>query len=204
MEKKKVIIIGGGMSGLCAGCYLQMNGYDTEIFELHNIPGGVCTSWKRKGYTFDGCIHWLVGSSPADPFYNLWTELIDMKRLEFVEFDEYLRFVSKEGNVISLFTDINKLEKELMEKAPEDTTFIKNLIKALKKLKHFEMSIDKAPELMNLLDKIKMFFKIFPFLNVFRKFGKKTVWDLGNMCKNPLLKLSFTYHPLFKKFAALG
>jgi phytoene dehydrogenase-like protein len=37
---KKVIIIGAGIAGLSAGCYLRMNGYDTEIFELHTIPGG--------------------------------------------------------------------------------------------------------------------------------------------------------------------
>jgi phytoene dehydrogenase-like protein len=49
MGNKKVIIIGAGIAGLSAGCYLQMNGYDTEIFELHNIPGGLCTGWKRKG-----------------------------------------------------------------------------------------------------------------------------------------------------------
>jgi phytoene dehydrogenase-like protein len=43
----KVIIIGAGVSGLSVGCYLQMNGFDTEIFEMHNLPGGVCTAWKR-------------------------------------------------------------------------------------------------------------------------------------------------------------
>ena len=52
-----------------------MNGYRTQTFERHTIPGGLCTSWKRKGYAFDGCIHWLVGSSPASGFYPLWEEL---------------------------------------------------------------------------------------------------------------------------------
>ena len=64
MEKKKIGIIGAGMAGLSAGCYLQMNGYDTEIFEASNSPGGLVTAWKRKGYAIDGCIHGLVGSSP--------------------------------------------------------------------------------------------------------------------------------------------
>jgi len=54
---EKVIIIGAGVSGPFAGCYLQMNGFDTEIFEMHDLPGEVCTAWKRGGYTFDGCIH---------------------------------------------------------------------------------------------------------------------------------------------------
>ncbi len=80
---KKVIIIGAGIAGLSAGCYLQLNGYDTEIFELHNLPGGLCTSWKRGNYIFDGCIRWVVGSGPANNYYHLWDELIDMKTLKF-------------------------------------------------------------------------------------------------------------------------
>ena len=63
---KSVIIIGAGIAGLTAGSYLQMNGYRTQIYELHTLPGGLCTSWKREGYTIDNSIHWLVGSSPSD------------------------------------------------------------------------------------------------------------------------------------------
>ncbi len=46
---RKIAIIGGGIAGLSAGCYGRMNGYETEIFEMHNVPGGVCTGWTRKG-----------------------------------------------------------------------------------------------------------------------------------------------------------
>ena len=56
LERKKVIIIGAGIAGLSAASYLQRNGYDTEIFEAHSLPGGLCTSWKRVDYTFDYCI----------------------------------------------------------------------------------------------------------------------------------------------------
>jgi phytoene dehydrogenase-like protein len=72
---KSLIIIGAGIAGLSTGCYAQMNGYDSQIFEMHDKPGGVCTSWKRNGYTFDGCIDWLMGTSPGDPFYQIWQEL---------------------------------------------------------------------------------------------------------------------------------
>jgi phytoene dehydrogenase-like protein len=41
-----------------------MNGYRAVIFELHDLPGGLCTDWERKGYTFDGCIHYLVYTDP--------------------------------------------------------------------------------------------------------------------------------------------
>ncbi|MBK7711056.1 MAG: NAD(P)/FAD-dependent oxidoreductase [Bacteroidales bacterium] len=65
INDNSIIIIGAGFSGLAAGIYARMNGYDVTIFEMHNLPGGLCTSWERKGYTFDCCIHWLVGSSPS-------------------------------------------------------------------------------------------------------------------------------------------
>ena len=44
MTDKSIIIIGAGIAGLSAGCYGQMNGYRTQIFEMHNLPGGLCTS----------------------------------------------------------------------------------------------------------------------------------------------------------------
>ena len=51
---KSIIIIGAGMGGLASGIFGQLNDYRTQIFEMHTIPGGQCTSWVRKGYTFDG------------------------------------------------------------------------------------------------------------------------------------------------------
>jgi phytoene dehydrogenase-like protein len=41
---ERSIIIGAGIAGLSAWCYARMNGYRTQIFEMHNIPGGVCTA----------------------------------------------------------------------------------------------------------------------------------------------------------------
>jgi len=72
---KSVIIIGAGIAGLAAGCYAQMNGYRSQIFEMHDLPGGLCTAWERRGYIFDGCIHTLLGSGPGQPYHRMWEEL---------------------------------------------------------------------------------------------------------------------------------
>jgi len=188
---KKINIIGAGIAGLSAGCYLQMKGYETEIFELHNLPGGLCTSWERKGYTFDGCIHWLVGSSPRSNFYNLWNELLDMKSIEFVENNEYLRVEDQNGKMIRVFTDIDQLEQEMLEKAPEDKGLIIEFINAARKLKDFEIPIEKAPETMNLLEGIKLMLTFFPYMRTFKKWLKIPTSDFARKCKNPLLKKTF-------------
>ncbi|MBP1769111.1 MAG: dependent oxidoreductase, partial [Candidatus Aminicenantes bacterium] len=62
MSQPKIVIIGGGIAGLCAGVYLRRCGFETEILEMHAVAGGLATSWGRQGYTFENCIHWLVGS----------------------------------------------------------------------------------------------------------------------------------------------
>ena len=63
MTEKNVIIIGAGIAGLSAGVYAAKAGFKTTILESHIIPGGLSTSWKRKGYLFEGGMHWLTGSS---------------------------------------------------------------------------------------------------------------------------------------------
>lgn len=188
MNNKKVIIIGAGISGLCAGSYLQMNGYDTEIFELHNIPGGLCTAWKRRGYTFDFCIHWLIGSSPSDNFYGLWSELIDMERLNFVDHEIFFQIEDKDGCTLRIFTDVDRLEKEMKSAAPEDEDLIEDFITGIRKFLPLNMSLDKAPELMTPFDGMKMMFKMLPYMGAFKKWEKITAEEFASQCKNPLLR----------------
>ena len=71
----KVIIVGGGIAGLAAGTYACQSGFETTIFEMNGIPGGNSTSWRRKGYLFEGGMHWLVGSSEKAPMHKLWLEV---------------------------------------------------------------------------------------------------------------------------------
>jgi phytoene dehydrogenase-like protein len=189
--RKKVSIIGAGIAGLSAGCYLQMNGYDTQIFETHDKPGGLCTAWERKGYTIDGCIHWLVGSGPNDTFYNLWNELLDMEEIEFVDHEEYIRVEDKRGNFISVYTDVDRLEAEMLDKAPEDKELVLEFINAVKKFSGFNLPIEKAPETYSPLDAVKSLIKFLPYSKAFRKWGGITLREYAEQFTNPLLKKTF-------------
>ena len=192
MANGKVIIIGAGIAGLSAGCYLQMNGYDTEIFELHTKPGGLCTWWKRKDYTIDGCIHWWVGSRPSVNYYQFWNELIDMKKMEVIDFDAYCSLEDENGKRLTLFSDINKLEQEMKKVAPEDNKAIDDFIGEAKKFLDFEMPIGKAPEVMNFFDKITIMLKMLPKMRSLKKWGSLTNGDYADKFKNPLNRKIFT------------
>ena len=74
-----------------------MNGYKTRIFELHTIPGGMCTSWKRKGYTIDGCFEFLWGADPGSNMHLFWQELGAVQDRQIVYVDEWTRVEWKDG-----------------------------------------------------------------------------------------------------------
>jgi phytoene dehydrogenase-like protein len=56
-ERYDTIIIGAGIAGLVAGCYLAKAGMKVLISEQHSVPGGYCTTFKRKGFLFDAAAH---------------------------------------------------------------------------------------------------------------------------------------------------
>lgn len=188
----KVNIIGAGIAGLSTGCYLQMNGYDTQIFELHELPGGVCTSWKIKGFTIDNCIHYLVGSGSSDDFYHLWSELIDMEKVKFVDHEEWIRVDGKDGRFIRIFTDIDKLENEMLLKAPIDTDLIREFTGAARRFMRLRLPVEKARETYSLIDVLKVIIRLFPFLGAMRKWGSISIQEYAERCKDPLLSKTFS------------
>lgn len=187
MSKKKVIIVGAGIAGLSAGSYLQMNGYDTEIFETHNISGGLCTTWNRNGYEIEGCIHGLLGSNPTHPLYDLWNELIEMKKIDFI--DSYIKhlYLFEDGRKFTEYGNLEMLHKIMTEIAPKDKNVIDEFIKDIRKLQTAHISYDKPKEFFDLEGKIKMI-KSLPMLPVIKKWINITAHDFSNRFSNPLLQ----------------
>lgn len=176
------------MAGLSAGAYLQMNGFDTRIFELNETPGGVCTSWKRGDYTVDWCIHWLVGSGSSDSFYERWSELIDISKIEMVDHETYAVVEDEHGDTITLYTDLEQLEVEMLKTAPEDVDKIYEFVDACRKLAKLNMPNEQSQEVANLWYKMKWFWKMLPYLGVFGKYSKISTAEYASGFQNPLLR----------------
>jgi len=148
MTEKSILIIGAGISGLCAGCYAQMNGYRTRILELHSLPGGLCTSWKRGGFTIDGSVHFLIGSSPNRPFNRYWKEVGLLKDREIIHHDALMRAEGLDGRVFTLYTDIDRLHQHLLELSPADRPAIEEFIAGVRFVSTYSPPTDAIPELM--------------------------------------------------------
>jgi phytoene dehydrogenase-like protein len=188
-----VAIIGAGIGGLSAGCYSQMNGFDTQIFEMHDKPGGVCTAWQRKGYTIDGCLHYLVGSAPGHDFYRFWQELGALQGQEVINMDQLYRFEDAQGRVFNMSCDIEQLENEMLRLSPSDQRYIKSLCQGLRQFTKFNMVLEKPPELSGITDNIKMMGKMLPVLGAFSRWSKLTLADVASNFRDPLLRTAWGY-----------
>jgi len=184
---KSIIIIGGGLTGLAAGCYGRMNGYRTSIFEMHDKAGGVCTGWKRKGYTIDGAMNWLLGTKPGTSYHKFWEELGAAQQWQIFNHDQFVQVEYESGQVFPMYCDIDRLEQQMIELAPEDEAIIREYTKVMRDCTRFDMPVEKPQELYGIIDGIKML-RMLPFLRFVRKWVKITATDYYQRFKNPLLK----------------
>ena len=188
-QKKSFIIIGAGIAGLSAGCYAQMNGYQTQIFELHDLPGGLCTAWKRKDFLFDGCIHYLFGSGEGQPFNQMWQELGAVQGRDFIHHDEYQRVTDGKQTLI-VYADPDRLQDHMTEISPHDEKLIRAFCDGVRKFTTFDMSaMYKVPKaLMGPLDWREYGGKMMPFVPALAKWATQSTRQFGKKFKNPFLR----------------
>jgi phytoene dehydrogenase-like protein len=104
-----------------------------------------------------------------------------------VDPDIYFQIEGNEGKTLRIYTDVDKLEEEMKTVAPEDIDLIAEFIGGIRKFLPFNMSLDKAPELMTPIDGLNMTIKMLPYFKEFRKWEKITAKEFASKCKNPLL-----------------
>ncbi|MBN1981622.1 MAG: NAD(P)/FAD-dependent oxidoreductase [Chitinivibrionales bacterium] len=183
---KNMIIVGGGIAGLSTGCYACINGYKTVIFEMHSIPGGLCTAWKRKGYTFDISMHMLTGSK-SGPLRKMWQELGVMKDQAFHYHNELLR-VESGGKRLDVGTDARRLEEQMLALSPRDAKLTKEFVRLFTGRSMMGSMSLKPAEMTGFFDKLKMMAAILPLMGTFRKYGKQTIQDFARRFQDPFLR----------------
>lgn len=192
MPDSSIIIIGGGFAGLAAGIYAQMNGYRTQIFEMHDKPGGLCTAWKRQGYTIDGCIHWLAGSSPNSSMYYMWRETGILPGRQIVDLEEYARFECADGRVFIFYSDVDRLEKQMLEFSPEDAVLIREFISGIRLCLAFDQPSPGDPLLVRIKKGIKMGLFLARRGRQMQRWMKTSIGEFAARFKEPALSQVLT------------
>lgn len=189
---RKIAIVGAGIAGLCAAVYAQQCGYQTEVFEMHETPGGLATSWRRGDYTFETCLHWLLGASPTGQLHSRWREVLDIDKLTFLTPEEYVRVQAPDGTCLHVYSNIDRLEAEMLKVAPQDKAAIHHFASATRSLANFRLPDSGDGLFANWMT----YLHDVPYLHLLKDLSSQTCEEYGSRFTNPLLRSFFGHGDL--------
>ena len=190
-EVRKIIIIGAGISGLTAGIYGQKSGYETEIYEMNPVPGGLCSSWVRDGMLIDGCIHWMTGTKKGTEMRGMWDDLHAFTDEEIIKSDNF-GTVEYEGQKITFWCDLEKFKNELIKLSLEDKKMIKRTVYMIYKIQNMPLPTDVPLSEMSVWRKIRFGLSAFPYLKMYILSRKNSRDDFANKFKHPAIRYAFS------------
>jgi phytoene dehydrogenase-like protein len=151
---------------------------------MHTGTGGLATSWHRNGYTFETCLHWLLGAIPQSAMYQRWREVFDIEKLTFINPQQYGCIEDEHGDQLIIYTDPDRMEAELLHSAPQDAHEIHRLASAVRRMSRFDIAEPDKGWLNNWSTSLAMS----PALPVLRWWSSRSLAEYGDRFTHSLLR----------------
>ena len=158
--------------------------------------GGVCTAWTRKGFRFDGCVHWMVGTRPGDPFYNLYLEVGALEETTPIYNAEFIK-IEIEGILYEVPMELSGFRTFLHTLAPEDTKKVNQLCRDIETMMLTALPTGAPSTLPELFSFLK---NSSGFLSLAFKYLKMTVEAYGVSFQSTAIR-SLLYHLMPKEYS---
>jgi len=169
-NKYDVIVIGAGIGGLTCGALLAKEGLSVLVAEQHSIPGGCCTSFQRKGFTFDVGTDLFPGGGRGELIYDTLEALGLIDEIEFIELTPPTRIVGSDYNLP--LTPLEDLAKELKGMFPGEALSIDAFVQDCKASTSELLALaDTSFDLLGLGSKIRFILKFLLKSTRFRKYS---------------------------------
>ena len=161
-QKKRVIIIGSGMSGMALGSILGRHNYDVTILEKNQQIGGNLQVFSRDKTLFDSSVHYIGGLQPGGNANRIFHYLGIFDKLELnpLDVNAFDKIRLSDGTLIPLAYGYEHFEKQLVEYFPKEKEAIQKIVKTIKEfcsyfpLYNLEASAEKTyytnPEILEI------------------------------------------------------
>lgn len=186
VDSKRIIIIGAGVAGLSAGIYARLNGFDPLILEMHRLPGGLCTAWKRKGYAFDGAVRYLSSCYAGGQPHQLWQELGIFTDQPFHYYDDFICVEGTDGRQLHFYTNTDRLEGHLLGLSSQDADLIREFTDGIRAFSRMQLPVDMTASSGVELAQIGR--KMMPVLLPTLKWLNISLPEFASCFKDPLLR----------------
>ncbi|QIQ03958.1 phytoene desaturase family protein [Streptomyces liangshanensis] len=190
----RVIIIGAGIGGLSTGCYAQMSGAETRIFERHVLPGGCCTAWARQDYVFDYCIEWLTGTGRGNDAARVWRELGALDGKSIANFEMFNTVTDENGRSVTFYNDPDRLEAHLLEISPADARPIRAFCRDLRRFTRINLyPFLTPPPLQSPRERLATLRTVLPSFVLLWRTAVTRMESFCDRFEDPLLRRAFPF-----------
>jgi phytoene dehydrogenase-like protein len=77
--------------------------------------------------------------------YSQWQEVFDISKLTFVHPEECVRLETEHGEYLTIYTNVDRMETELLQRAPQDAAEIRHFASSVRRLANFAIPDPTEP-----------------------------------------------------------
>jgi phytoene dehydrogenase-like protein len=142
-DRYEVVVVGGGIGGLTAAALLANKGLQVLVVEQHYIPGGCCTTLRRKDVSFDigAALLYGFGEKGYNPHRYVMNELEE--EIDMIRHDSIFR-VNFDQRQVTFWLDFERYFQELVAAFPHEEKGLRALYRRLEKF-YRAVIVNKTP-----------------------------------------------------------
>ncbi|MEL7296134.1 MAG: phytoene desaturase [Pseudomonadota bacterium] len=190
MSTKRAIVIGSGFGGLAAAIRLGARGYDVEVVEKLDAPGGRAYVYKQDGFVFDGGPTIITAPFLFEELWSLcgrnMADDIDLR-----EIDPFYRIRFDDGDVFDYSGDQEAMIEQVKRFSPDDVDGYLKFLRASERV----YGVGFEDLLHVSFGKFKDMLRVLPDL-IRVQFYRSVYGLVSRYIKHPKLRMVFSFHPL--------
>lgn len=117
-QKKRAAVIGSGFGGLACAIRMQAAGFDVEIFEKRDQPGGRAYVYRDQGFTFDAGPTVITAPQCLEDLFTVAGRRMD-EYVELMPVNPFYRLFWEDGYVFDYSNDLEGTLRQIRAKSPE-------------------------------------------------------------------------------------
>lgn len=133
MNSRKAIVIGSGIAGMATAIRLSAEGFEVDVFESNDYPGGKLSVFEKDGFRFDAGPSLFTQPENIEELFRVANEPIE-KYFNYSSVDVSCRYFFENGKNIIAYTDKKKLVEEFNNKLGESAETIEKYLNDAEKL----------------------------------------------------------------------
>ena len=118
-QRPKAVVIGAGFGGLAAAIRLSVKGYDVQVYDKLEEPGGRASVFRQDGHTFDAGPTIITAPFLLKELWQLCGRRFE-DDVQLVAMDPFYRIRFDDGSHFDYNGDAEHMRAEVARFAPED------------------------------------------------------------------------------------